>query len=75
MVSKDTKETLNGLGWGATIGIVSLLISGASSGLGGPQLGYQKLSLKNTAGIAVTCAVSFMVVGVMMNMVNEKPSK
>ena len=68
MVSKDTKDILNGLGTGAAMGIVSILISGASSGLGGPQLGYQKLSLKNTAGVAVSGAVSFMLVGVMINM-------
>ena len=68
MVSEDNKKILNGLGWGATIGIVSLLISEASSGLGGPQLGYQKLSLKNTAGVAVSGAVSFMLVGVITNM-------
>ena len=68
MVSKDTKEILNGLGTGAAVGIVSFLISGASSGLGGPQLGYQKLSLKNTAVVAVSGAVSFRLVGVMINM-------
>ena len=68
MVSKDTKEILNGLGTGAAMGITSLLISGASSGLGGPQFGYQKLSFKTSAGVALTGAVSFMLVGVMINM-------
>ena len=68
MVSQDTKTILNGLGHGAVIGIISLLISGASSGLGGPQLGYQKLSLKTTAGVAATGAVSFILAGVATNM-------
>ena len=70
MVCKDTKEILNGLGTGAAVGIVGSLISGTSSWLGGPQLGYQKLSLKNTVGVAVSGAVSFMLVGVAINMAN-----
>ena len=75
MVSQDNKVILNGLGWGASVGIISLLISGASSGLGGPQLGYQKLSLKSTAGVAITGAVSFMLSGVMINLVKEEKKK
>ena len=68
MVSKDTKEILNGLGTGAAVGIVGLLISGTSSWIGGPQLGYPKLSLKSTFGVAVSGAASFMLVGVAINM-------
>ena len=68
MVSKDTKEILNGLGTGAAMGVVGCLISGTSSWLGGPQLGYQKLSLKNTIGVACTSALSFMIVGVAIHM-------
>ena len=68
MVSEDNKKILNGLGTGAVVGIVSMLISGVSCGLGGPQLRYQKLSLKNTAGVAASGAVSFMLVGAMINM-------
>ena len=71
MVSEDKKKILNGIGWGASIGIVGSLISGASSGLGGPQLGYQKLSLKSAAGAAVSGAISFILVGLTTNMVKS----
>ena len=71
MVSEDNKKTLNGLGWGAGIGIVGCLISGASNGLGGPQLGYQKLSLKTVAGSAVAGAISFILVGLTTNAVKK----
>ena len=68
MVSKDTKDILNGVGTGAAVGIVGSIISGASNWIGGPQLGYQKLGLKNTVGVAVSTGVSFILVGIMINM-------
>ena len=68
MVSQDTKNILNGLGTGAAVGVVGSLISGTSGWLGGPQLGYQKLGLKNTVGVAVSTGVSFMLVGLAINM-------
>ena len=67
-MSNDKKEILKGLGLGASVGIVGSLISGASNWLGGPQLGYQKLGLKSIVGVAVSSGVSFMLVGVGLNM-------
>ena len=67
-MNDDKKTILRGLGIGAAVGIVGSLISGTSSWLGGPQLGYQKPSIKSTAGVAVSSAMSFMLVGVGINM-------
>ena len=71
MVSEDNKKILNGLGWGASLGIFGSLISGASSGLGGPQLGYQKLSLKTVFGAALSGAIAFPLVGLTTNMLKK----
>ena len=75
MVSEDNKKILNGLGWGASLGIFGCLISGASHGLGGPQLGYKKLSFRTVFGAAVSGAIAFPLVGLASNMVKEKHTK
>ena len=75
MVSEDTKTILNGVGWGASVGVVGFLVSGASSGLGGPQLGYKKLSLKSGVGAAVSGAIAFFLVGLTTNTLKKKSDK
>ena len=66
------KDILRGFGLGAGVGIVGSLLSETSHWLGDPQLGYSKISLKNTIGVAISSGVSFFLVGVGLNLYEKE---